>query len=65
MSGKDHDWQRQDSPNPDFAIGKPGEHPEVTRGRLYEHHKRAGSLETFYELYPRRGEWEREGGRER
>jgi hypothetical protein len=54
MAEKDYDWHRQYSPNPDFKIGIPdNEHPDVTRARLYDYHKRAGSLATFFEMYPR------------
>lgn len=54
MGEKDHDRDKEYSPNPPFAIGIPdNEHPDATRARLYDYHKRAGSLGTFYEMYPR------------
>ena len=54
MAEKDHDWHRQYSPNPELMVGKPdNEHPDAARARLYDYHKRAGTLATFFEMYPR------------
>jgi hypothetical protein len=54
MTDKDRDWHRQYSPNPEFVIGQPdNESPEAMRGRLYDHHKRAGTLALFFEMFPR------------
>jgi hypothetical protein len=56
MDEKDHDGEQDDSPNPPFVIGKPdNEHPDARRARLYQHHKRNGTLGVFYEMYPRDG----------
>ena len=54
MAKNEKDWHEQYSPNPDHVIGKPdNEHPDAARARLYDHHKRAGTLATFFEMYPR------------
>lgn len=69
MGEKDHDREREYSPNPDF--NRPvREHPEATRARLYDYHRRSGTLEMYYEMYPSdrphaRASQERDGGRER
>jgi hypothetical protein len=62
MAERDKDWHRQYSPNPDFKIGQPdNETPDEMRGRLYDYHKRAGSLALFYDMFPRnRGDDDRE-----
>ena len=54
------------------------EHPEAERARLYDYHRRAGSLGTYYDMYPTDRPWHwgltaeeraaaegRQGGRER
>jgi hypothetical protein len=54
MSERDYDWHQQYSPNPDLKVGKPdNEHPAATRARLYDFHKRAGTLAIFFDMYPR------------
>ena len=45
---KDHEAE---SPNPPF--NEPiREHPEAERARLHDYHRRAGTMETYYMMYP-------------
>jgi hypothetical protein len=54
MGEKDHDREREYSPNPPHVIGRPAnEDPDAVRAELYQYHKRAGSLGAFYAMYPR------------
>jgi hypothetical protein len=51
MGARDKDREKEYSPNPDF--NRPiNEHPEATRARLHDYHRRAGTLGTYYEMYP-------------
>jgi hypothetical protein len=51
MGEKDHDREREYSPNPEY--NEPiREHPEAERARLYRQHRIAGSLDTYYQMYP-------------
>jgi hypothetical protein len=53
MGEKDGDREKDYSPNPPFVIGwGNAEHPDAEKARLHDHHKRAGTMETFYEMYP-------------
>jgi hypothetical protein len=54
MAETDDDRDRHSSPNPELRIGRPDtEHPDAARARLYDYHRRAGTLATFFEMYPR------------
>ena len=51
MGEKDRDRERDYSPNPPF--NEPiREHPEAERARLYRQHKAAGTLGTYFMMYP-------------
>jgi hypothetical protein len=47
----------KDSPNPDFnrPINKD---PDQVRAECYDHHRRAGTLGTFYLAYPGSAPWD-------
>ena len=61
MGEKDHDREREYSPNPDFNRPKPRETPAAQRAADYEYHRINGTLGTYYLMYP----WERPVERER
>lgn len=45
------EYDEDDSPNPPY--NEPiREHPEAERMRLFDYHRRAGTLGTYYDLYP-------------
>jgi hypothetical protein len=47
----DKDRDEDTSPNPPF-IEPNYEHPEAERTRLYRQHRAAGTLGTYFDLYP-------------
>ena len=59
MGEKDHDREREYSPNPDFN-GPKRVSLEAQKVASFEHHKNAGSLGTYYDLYPEDRPVERE-----
>jgi hypothetical protein len=57
VGDKDHDRENEYSPNPEFNRRIPPEHPEAERARLYRQHRAAGSLETYFAMYPLDRPW--------